>query len=165
MLNVKWKIDDGDLQELIKRYPEVSREVRASKLEEAGLFLQRQIQKRTPEGVGYPVHLRSSIGFVGVKYGEKITIGTPINYAEAVEYGSKPHFPPWLDSLKVWVERKLGVDSSKSASVAFLIARKISKEGTKGAHMFEEGFKMSEPIIKKMLNEIPNEITRRIDKA
>lgn len=58
-------------------------------------------------------------------------------YAAPVETGAKPHFPP-TEALLLWVKQKLGVRNEKEAkSVAFLIARAISKRGTKGAHMFD----------------------------
>lgn len=61
-----------------------------------------------------------------------------VTYAQPVEYGSRPHFPP-LAPLQRWAELKLGVPKKESRSVAFLIARKISKKGTPAARMFAKG--------------------------
>jgi HK97 gp10 family phage protein len=55
-------------------------------------------------------------------------IGTTKTYAPYVEFGTKAHFPP-VESLYEWVRRKLAVKDYKS--VAFLIARKISRTGTR----------------------------------
>lgn len=68
--------------------------------------------------------------------------GITVNYAECVESGSKPHFPP-SDKLEMWVKRKLlkfkksaGSGSGKNRElnlvkgIAFVVARGISKKGT-----------------------------------
>lgn len=47
-----------------------------------------------------------------------------VEYAAAVEFGSRPHFPP-VDALKDWAARKLGDES-----LAFVVARGISQKGT-----------------------------------
>ncbi len=58
-------------------------------------------------------------------------------YADPVEAGTRPHFPP-TSGLVLWVKRKLGVSDEKQAlSIAFAIAKTIARRGTKGAHMFE----------------------------
>ena len=50
-------------------------------------------------------------------------------YGMAVVGGTRPHFPPYR-KLIPWVNAVLGIQGKKANSVAFLIARKISKEGT-----------------------------------
>ena len=52
-------------------------------------------------------------------------------YGVAVRQGTRTHFPPYR-ALIPWVMRKLGISGEKEASrVAYLVARKISKVGTK----------------------------------
>jgi hypothetical protein len=48
-----------------------------------------------------------------------------IHYAAAVEFGSRPHFPP-VDALKDWAAKKLGDEG-----LAFVVARSISQKGTR----------------------------------
>ena len=50
-------------------------------------------------------------------------------YGMAVIGGTRPHFPPYR-KLIPWVEAVLGVHGKKASSVAFLVARKISRVGT-----------------------------------
>jgi hypothetical protein len=77
-----------------------------------------------------------------------------VKYAPAVEFGTKPHFPP-PKALEGWVRRKgisariarhthggqtgkkkkVGTTSSEDTRAAFIIARAISKKGTQ-AHPF-----------------------------
>lgn len=165
MFNVKHKFDDIDIKTLVRRWPRISKEVRQAKLEKAAQLLQRNIQEKTPLGVGVPVHLRSSIISNSVTYGRHIQVGTKLKYGMPVEVGAKKHWPPWGEgsSLKVWVERKLGVSSELSNVVSFLIARKISKRGTKGAYMFEKGFVASHPKMRRILEETADEILRKVD--
>jgi hypothetical protein len=64
----------------------------------------------------------------------------PVAYALPVELGSRPHFPP-IAPIALWVRRKLGISDEREArSVAFLIARKISRVGTKPREFFKRGF-------------------------
>ncbi len=52
-------------------------------------------------------------------------------YAGIVEMGARPHpvSKEGQDAIALWAIRKLGVDPDKAASVAFLICRKIAREG------------------------------------
>lgn len=49
---------------------------------------------------------------------------SPLQYASAIEYGSRPHAVPY-EPLKKWASRKLGDENA-----AYAIAQKIKKEGT-----------------------------------
>lgn len=53
-----------------------------------------------------------------------------MNYGRAVEEGTRPHFPN-PDNLRPWVERVLGVRGKEARDKAFLIARAISRRGTR----------------------------------
>jgi len=53
-----------------------------------------------------------------------------MNYGRAVEEGSAPHFPN-PDNLRPWVERVLGLRDKPARDAAFLIARAISRRGTR----------------------------------
>lgn len=58
-------------------------------------------------------------------------------YALPVETGTRPHFPPTA-ALLPWILKKFpGAEEKQAKSFAFLIARKISKVGTKGVFFFE----------------------------
>jgi len=64
----------------------------------------------------------------------------PVSYALPVELGSRPHWPP-IAPIALWVRRKLGISDEREArSVAFLIARKISRVGSKPRLFFKRGF-------------------------
>jgi hypothetical protein len=60
-------------------------------------------------------------------------------YVGPVELGTRPHFPPFDGSLLLWVKNKHPeLDEKHARSLAFLIARAISRRGTKGQHMFDQ---------------------------
>jgi len=162
MFETKLKVDISSLEELTKEYPEASREARVSKLTEALMLLERVVKQGTPHGAG-PIHLRDSIHGKVSFSGQKVVgiLGTPMQHGEPVELGTRPHFPP-VGPIQHWVEVKLGYSGKEAASVAFLIARAISRRGTKGKHMFEKGFEKSESTIIRILEEIPADIVRRL---
>lgn len=164
MFDTKLKVDLTDLEELTRAYPEESRKAKIAKMTEALNLLEREIKKKTPYGAG-PIHLRDTIHDKVSVSGKKVIgiLGTPVQHGEPVERGTKSHFPP-TGPIQFWVEKKLGYSGKEAASVAFLIARAISKRGTKGAHMFEEGFEENEARVMRILEEIPDEIVRRVNR-
>ena len=162
MLETKIKVDLGDIERLCKRYPEESRKARESKLTEAVALLEGEVKKRTPWGAG-PIHLRDSIfGDVKIR-GQKAVgiLGTPLQHGEPVERGTKPHFPP-IGPLAFWVEKKFGYTGKEARDVAFVIARAISKRGTRAARMFETGFLANEARVQGILEEIPAQIIKEL---
>lgn len=72
-----------------------------------------------------PVHegrLRQSIQILGREKG-KIWVGTNVKYAEAIQFGTEPYWPP-IEPLKNWARLKLGQES-----LAYAVQKKIAKEG------------------------------------
>jgi len=164
MLKVGIKSDLTAVKELSKRYPKASKAARYAKITEAVNLLERAVKKNAPYGAG-PIHMRDTIhGKVSIS-GARVAgiVGTPAEYGEPVEMGTKPHFPP-VRPIQFWVERKLGYSGDEAASVAFLIARAISRRGTKGKKMFSTGFEENEARVLRILNEIPDEIVRRLQR-
>jgi hypothetical protein len=163
MPEIMCKIDDSELKRLILKYPEVSREVRRDKILEGLALLETAVKKGTPYGAG-PIHLRDSLHHSVRVRGEKVTgvLGTPMEHGVPVEMGSKPHFPP-IGPLEFWVEKKLGITDEKQArSVAYAIAWKIKRRGTKGKEMFKSGLEENEHRVMGILSGIGPEIVRRV---
>lgn len=123
-----------------QRAPEtVQAELHAATLE-ATLLLEREVRENTPVGIGGGGGLRGSIGArEPVVNADQVigVVGTALRYAEAVELGTKPHFPP-VQPLADWAQFKLGIPEAQARDVGFLIARKISRVGTEGAFMFRD---------------------------
>jgi hypothetical protein len=67
--------------------------------------------------------------------------GAPADqYAGYVEAGTGPHFPP-PSALLLWVKKKFSPSTEKQAlSIAFAVARSISKRGVSAFGMFNRAF-------------------------
>jgi hypothetical protein len=159
------KYESDEVDRLLSLFPEAVTEATVAKVTEAVKFLERVIKSDHdfPYGAG-PLHLLQTIGTEVDISGRAIIgiVGTPAKYAEPVEYGTKPHFPP-IEPIQFWVEKKLGIEGKEAKGVAFLIARKISVEGTEGAHMFEKTYNEYKPDVEKILDEIAEDALRRVE--
>jgi len=146
---------EGNSLERLAAYPErYAQEVPAAMLQ-AGLLLEREVKELTPVGVYGGAGLRGSIAAMPPQMNGDTTTGgvsTACPYALPVELGSKPHFPP-VQPLADWVRAKLGMsDPGMARQIAFCIARKISKHGTKGVHMFQQALDATQEQIAAMFN-------------
>jgi len=162
MFDTRIQADLSDLERLIRQFPDASEAARISRMTEALALLEREVKELTPEGAG-PIHLRDTIFGKTSVMGRRVHgfLGTPAKYGESVELGTAAHFPP-VAPIQHWVEKKLRISGDNARSVAFLIARAISRRGTKGAHMFDKGFDRSESRVMTILNSIPEEIVKRV---
>lgn len=101
---------------------------------ESALNIQREAKKRTPVDTG---RLRSSIA-IEFSDGLTATIGTNVEYAAAVEFGSQPHFPP-PSALAGWARRH-GMNGKE-----FVLARKIARRGTPAQPFLFPSFEQERP--------------------
>ncbi len=159
-LKIAW--DAKAIEQLIRQYPEAAQKAQEGRVTEALKFLEGKIKEETPVGGG-PIHLRDTIFSKVSPWGQSMwgMISTPAVYGESVEMGTKPHFPP-VEPIRHWVEKKLGYDEKEAKSIAFLIARAISKRGTQGAKMFTKSFERHESQVISILNNIPGDIVRAV---
>ena len=149
-----------DLEELIRDLtPEQIAEAVAplvnNAMYQSVLPLQNAVASRTPVGVTGNARANVKQEVYGSAmdniYGE-VFMASSIVYGRPLEYGAKPHWPN-KGALELWVRRKLGVPEDQVASVAYLIGRKIAGEakgkpgGTKGAHMFRDGWEATQGLI------------------
>ncbi len=97
-------------------------------------------------------------------WGYMITVFSNVNYAQYVYDGTKPHFPP-INKIAKWVRiKKLSGNYSikshgrlgkkqdqydQDRALAWLIARKIAKKGTKGIKFFDLALKQGLPMIEQ----------------
>lgn len=146
---IKWKN-----QKQFEQAPEIFAQEKAKALTEVGALLEREIRERTPTGAfGL---LRPSVG--AELFGDKVQIGTPLEYAEPVEYGSKPHWAP-LAAIEYWAERKLG-----DVSIARKIWYSIAHKGTRPVLMFTRGLAMNADKVVRILEGIGDKIAARFNK-
>ena len=112
------------------------------------LTLQKEAQMNTPVDTG---RLRASetikIDTSPIPLWGRV--GTNVYYGVFVEEDTRPHFPP-IQALAGW-GRRHGI-------VPFLIARAISRRGTKGRHMFRQSLETNKEQINNLLGGAANEI-------
>ena len=129
------------------------------------VLLHGQIVGRTP--VGATGNLRGSIVWSRTPAPNAVgEVTTPLRYGEVVERGRRPgKMPPTdpMESLELWVIRKLGINPPASRGVAFVIARKIAKDGTRAAGMFAKGLAASKSEINRLWKEAPEKAKRKIE--
>lgn len=104
--------------------------------------------------VGVYGALRDQWGQTFKRFYGKLESSTP--YAPMVEFGTRPHWPPWKSpDFQAWA-RKRGLN-------AFLVARSISRKGTKANPFFDRSINDAQPGIseewKKALDNIVRDIT------
>lgn len=142
--------------------PQIVREELVAATWEAELLFEGVVKEFTPTGA--TELLRASIAaqppqaladqVIGVT-------GTSLDYAVAVELGTKPHFPP-VEALEDWVRHKLGVSDKEVRNVAFLVARKIAAHGTPAFGMFHRGFNKARGEAATIYERARNRIAQRL---
>ena len=90
-------------------------------------------------------------------------------YWKYLENGTKPHFPP-MSAIEEWIKVKRIVPTARTGKVpttkqlAFLIARGISKNGTKPAKTLQQTIDGADNLISALVSEISNQLEKEIDK-
>lgn len=131
-----------------EKAPQMMADELAKFAEGAALFMQGEIQERTPAAAGLLKQSFIASDAARLSDGVIATVGTSLNYAVPVELGTKPHMPP-VQAIADWVKVKLGIGGPAGEKIAWAIARKISKVGTKGAHMVQKAFDAGKPEVER----------------
>ena len=90
------------------------------------------------------------------------------DYWKYIENGTKPHFPPMSD-IEKWITVKHIIPATNSDRVpttkqlAFLIARGISKNGTKPTKLLQQTIDNSSDLINLLVVEITNQLEEEIN--
>lgn len=140
-----------DLAQLWATAPELMRQEHLKATTEAGLFLEAELKENSPRGAtGF--YTQAHAFAVPVVQDDDVqgVVGNPLNYAVAVELGTKPHMPP-VAPLVDWVEQVLQLDGAEAQSVAWAIAMKIKKQGTEGQFVYKRTFDMSQNTVAHIL--------------
>lgn len=124
----------AELDTAFRRAPEIVREELLAAVTESDQLLEREVKDRMPTASGVSrasIFSREQVlgdGGIGV-------VGSAQPHIVYVELGTKPHFPP-VAALEDWVRQKLAVPENRVHGVAYAIARKIARHGTKPVGMF-----------------------------
>lgn len=123
---IRVNIDTQRVREAFKRAPQVMERTIDVKLARGAEEVARAAKRGAPKAFSNLVNsIRAQR--VGALHYE---VSEGMNYGRAVEEGTRPHFPN-PDALRPWVERVLGVSGKEADDKAWMIARAISKRGTR----------------------------------
>jgi len=124
--------------------------------------LRGAIIPKTPVFMG-PLRQGTQASVTGTARSIEGRVFNPSSYGMVVELGRTPgkRQPP-SSALELWVRRKLGVPENRVKSVAFLVARKIGKQGTKAIKMFETSFNESKGTINRLFDRAAARIVERL---
>ncbi|MBF9263391.1 HK97 gp10 family phage protein [Acidovorax cattleyae] len=139
------------LQRGFAQAPDVTRRELLAAMTEGTLLMEREIKDRLPRVTGMTAASVASDAFA-TPVGVIGTVGSSQPSATFLELGTRPHMPP-VDALVPWVRAVLGVDRKRERSVAYLVARKIARRGTKAQRHFAEGAAATEGQVLRRLED------------
>ena len=87
-----------------------------------------------------------------------VTIGPTVNYGRYVEFGRKAGKMPPVSALEPWVRLKL--KPKNPMAVAFVIARKIAREGVKAQPYMAPGAKKAMPKVKTIISRLAADLKK-----
>lgn len=115
-------------------------------LDRGAIYIQSRAREKAPVDTG---RLRGSIGIESPGNRQRI-IGANTEYAEYVETGTRPHFPP-PSALAGWVSRHGGGDP-------YALALHISKVGTQAHPYMRPAAEAGESFIKSLVPTLAAEL-------
>ena len=83
-------------------------------------------------------------------------------YPKVQNFGSEKRWFPPVGRIREWVRLKLRVPASQLNSVAFLVARKISKSGLKGQQFMSKGLAKSKSFVNRQFAKATDRIVKRL---
>lgn len=142
-----------ELRNSLNNTPEIFNTVMKGALTQSAKRIQKRAIINAPEATG---NLKGNISIVNKKYSAEI-IAKP-KYAIFVEKGTKPHWPP------IDVMEKYGLLRFGKAGLGFVIARKISRVGTKANPFMRKSFDSSLNEIENIFNQAGNTLIKLLGK-
>jgi hypothetical protein len=164
-MSISFKVDTSDIDDFIRvleNLPEMTAQESMVAMRKAVAEVDRQTIPRTPSNTGAlrgAWTTRVTRGTTAVKG----IVENPKEYAIVMEKGRRPgaKMPP-PDAIQYWVTRKFGVRGKEAESLAFVIARSIGRKGIEGRKMLEQGFEASEPLIRRLFDDVPRRVVNRM---
>lgn len=134
-------IDSRQVKELFDRAPAATKRRLSQLVERGAIDVQREM--RMAANVAVTGDLRRSVRYTFNAANLSAVIEPTAKYAAAVENGSRPHWPPYKAGtpLADWAKQK-GMN-------AFLLARSISRKGTKAHPFVGPTYKRMRPMVQR----------------
>ncbi len=171
----EWKLELRRLKETQAKATQMLRDLQGEPMVEAmrdsTLLVQRSGRQYASVDTG---RWRASITpEVRVSHAEVVgVVGSNLVYAPFAHDGSRPHWPP-ISAIQAWVHRKgIGgtvrgqgrvsrASSSVEAGIAYLIARRIARRGTKGDRALTRAIEDNQVAIKARIDRAVGRIVER----
>lgn len=127
---------------------------------EATLYLEREVKDAFPAVSGLTRASITSDAF-STPAGVLGVVGSASAAAAAVELGTRPHMPP-VAPIQIWVQEKLGIGGKEGRGIAFAIARKISKVGTKPQGHFKKTLAASTRTLTRVFEDAVQDVAAHL---
>lgn len=140
--------------------PAYTREALLVAMTEATQFLEREVKDAMPAVSGLTRASVTSDAF-STSAGVLGVVGSASVAAVAVELGTRPHMPP-IEPLIGWVQEKLGVSALDARGVAFAVAMKIKKHGTKAQHPFRNTLAKQGAALSRIFEGVAQDVATKL---
>lgn len=135
-------------------------------------FIQAVRDDLKQQNINASSKLSQSLKSVVKQKGKWIEISISLeDYWKYIEYGTRPHFPP-IQAIRKWIDvkpvlpRPMKGKLPTKDQLAFLIARKISKVGTRPKPFLNKtisDFNLIDKVYNLLLNQIQQQINKQIN--
>lgn len=132
-MEISLRVDMGNALEATKKAPEEMAKAIHQTLLEVAIYTQRVFRQNMP--VGKTGMLRRTTTYVWLG-DARVRIEPVEEYAEYVEFGTRPHFPP-VEAITPWA-RMRGIEP-------WALAHSIAKHGTKAHPFLQKTYEQVEP--------------------
>lgn len=141
--------------------PDMTRRELLAAMTQGTLLVEREVKEGMPRGATGLTAASVTSDAYSTPAGVLGTVGSSLPTATFAELGTRPHMPP-VDALVPWVRAVLGVEEKRAPSVAFLIARKIARKGTKAKRPFANAIARTESQVLRMFEAAADRIAQRL---
>lgn len=146
--------DFAQLADFWRRAPDITRTRLLSAMTYADTTLQTALREDLPKGAGGAAGLQGSIATEEHALADNVLgmVYSPLPHAAYVEFGTRPHpvNAAGIQSIADWVQAKFGESDEKAArGIAFAIAHKIRRVGTKANPVWQRTWEAKLPQIRE----------------
>ena len=160
------------LDERVRAYRAAPTMTRASinlALRRIGTLMVPILKAHTPVGASHRLRNKTYFRVGGGPFGQRLVVWQAAQspggyfYGAFVRGGTRPHMPPYRELIP-WVRAVLGIGLPEGARVAWLIARKIARVGTRPNRYHERALHAAMPGIQAIVNETGATIAARLSR-
>lgn len=126
------------------------------------------LKAHTPVGATHRLRNKTFYQVGGGPFGQRLVVWQGAEqrgyfYGRAVRGGTRPHMPPYRELIP-WVRAVLGIGAAEAGRVAWLVARKIARRGTRPNQYHVAALRQAAPSIQAIVNETGATIAARLSR-